>query len=182
MIDFELPPDVEELRERTAAFIRQTVVAAEDRDHGAHGLDEVLRRELQDAARAAGLFAPHVEEELGGLGLDARGQAVVFEEAGYSILGPQALNCAAPDEGNMHMLSVIAAPAQRDRYLVPLAGGGCPLLLCDDGACAGRRLGSRDAEDSGHAGRRRLVDHGTQVVHHRCRGSRVWDLYGPHLP
>jgi acyl-CoA dehydrogenase len=47
----------------------------------------------------------------------------VFEEAGYSILGPQALNCAAPDEGNMHMLSVIATLEQRERYLAPLAAG-----------------------------------------------------------
>ena len=52
-----------------------------------------------------------------------RGQAVIFEQAGYSILGPQALNCAAPDEGNMHMLSVIATPEQRERYLAPLAAG-----------------------------------------------------------
>lgn len=61
--------------------------------------------------------------ELGGLGLDTRGMAVVFEEAGYSVLGPQALNCAAPDEGNMHLLSVVATPEQRERYLHPLARG-----------------------------------------------------------
>src|SRR5581483_76278 len=96
---------------------------AEQRDRGVHGLDEELRCELQDAARAARLFAPHVATELGGLGLDVRAQAVIFEEAGYSLLGPQALNCAAPDEGNMHLLSVIASPAQRERYLVPLAAG-----------------------------------------------------------
>jgi len=66
---------------------------------------------------------PQVPRELGGLGLDTRGMAVVFEEAGYSILGPQALNCAAPDEGNMHMLHVIATGEQRDRYLAPLAAG-----------------------------------------------------------
>jgi hypothetical protein len=54
--------------------------------------------------------------ELGGLGLDMPSVAVIFEEAGYSLLGPQALNCAAPDEGNMHMLDVIASPAQRERW------------------------------------------------------------------
>lgn len=123
MIDFEIPPSIEELRRRTADFVHETVIPAEPRDQGVHGLDDGLRRELQDAARAAGLFAPHVSEELGGLGLDVRGQAVIFEEAGYSLLGPQALNCAAPDEGNMHMLSVIASAEQRERYLVPLAAG-----------------------------------------------------------
>jgi acyl-CoA dehydrogenase len=52
-----------------------------------------------------------------------RGQAVVFEEAGYSLLGPLALNCAAPDEGNMHLLHVVATPEQQERYLRPLAAG-----------------------------------------------------------
>jgi len=123
VIDFSLDPELAELRDRTAAFVRDVAIPAEPRDVSAHGLDEALRRELQEAARAAGLFAPQVDRELGGLGLDTRGMAVVFEEAGYSLLGPQALNCAAPDEGNMHLLSVVATAEQRDRYLAPLAAG-----------------------------------------------------------
>jgi acyl-CoA dehydrogenase len=82
-----------------------------------------LRADLQSAAREAGLFAPHVAREFGGLGLDMRGQSVVFEEAGYSLLGPLALNCAAPDEGNMHMLELIATEEQKESYLRPLAAG-----------------------------------------------------------
>ncbi len=46
------------------------------------------------------MFAPHVAAEFGGAGLSHVGQAVVFEAAGYSMLGPVALHCAAPDEGN----------------------------------------------------------------------------------
>ena len=122
-IDFDLGPELRALADRTTTFVRDVVVAAESRDRGQHGLDSALRGELQQAAKLEGLFAPHVGTELGGLGLDVRGQAVIFEEAGYSILGPQALNCAAPDEGNMHMLSVIATPEQRERYLAPLAAG-----------------------------------------------------------
>src|SRR5206468_5083447 len=106
MIDLDPSPEVAELRDRVAAFIQATVIPAEQRDHSEHGLDDSLRAELQDAARVAGLFAPHVSVSLGGLGLDTRGQAAVFEEAGYSLLGPQALNCAAPDEGNMHLVDV----------------------------------------------------------------------------
>lgn len=123
MIDFTLPTEVEELRDRVSEFIRETVIPAEQRDQGRHGLDEALRAELQAAAKRAGVFAPQVADEYGGAGLDHRGQAVVFEEAGYSLLGPQALNCAAPDEGNMHMLARIADPDQRERYLRPLAAG-----------------------------------------------------------
>ena len=123
MIDFTLEPDVAELRDRVRAFVADVVVPAEARDVSEHGLDEELRAELQAAAKAAGVFAPQVPVELGGLGLDTRAMSVLFEEAGYSILGPQALNCAAPDEGNMHMLGAIASPEQRDRYLAPLAAG-----------------------------------------------------------
>ena len=43
---------------------------------------------LQGEAVDAGVFAPHVPKRWGGLGLDMRGIAVVFEEAGYSLFGP----------------------------------------------------------------------------------------------
>ncbi|GAA0669546.1 hypothetical protein GCM10009535_56730 [Streptomyces thermocarboxydovorans] len=47
----------------------------------------------------------------------------MFEEAGYSLFGSLALNIAAPDERNMHMLEAIATPTQKERYLRPLADG-----------------------------------------------------------
>jgi acyl-CoA dehydrogenase len=122
-LDFTIDPAVRDLAERVRVFVRDVAIAAEPRDRSVHGLDDVLRAELQDAARAAGLFAPHVAAGWGGLGLDHRAQAVVFEEAGYSVLGPQALNCAAPDEGNMNLLAQVATPAQQERYLAPLAAG-----------------------------------------------------------
>ena len=84
---------------------------------------EPLRAELHAQARAAGLFLPHLGADWGGLGLNWRECAVVFEEAGRSLLGPQALNCAAPDEGNMHLLAHVATLAQQERYLRPLAAG-----------------------------------------------------------
>lgn len=123
MIDFELPPEVDALKRRTREFVSQVVIPAEARALRDSAAGEELRRELQAAARAAGLFAPHVAAHLGGLGLDMRGQAVVFEEAGYSLLGPLALNCSAPDEGNMHLLHLLANPEQRRRYLEPLVAG-----------------------------------------------------------
>jgi acyl-CoA dehydrogenase len=123
-MDPTLPAEHAELRERTRRFVDDVVIPLEARDTTpGHGPDEALRTELQSAAKAAGLFAPHLPAELGGLGLDMRGQAVVFEEAGRSLLGPLALNCAAPDEGNMAMLEKIATPEQRDRFLAPLAAG-----------------------------------------------------------
>ena len=116
--------DAAAIAERVRAFVRDIVIPAEARDDaGEHGPAPGLRSELQAAARAAGLLAPHVGTAFGGLGLDTRGQALVFEEAGYSLLGPLALNCSAPDEGNMHLLEAVASPAQQERYLRPLAAG-----------------------------------------------------------
>lgn len=123
MIDFSLSPELAQLQERVRAFVADVAIPAEGRDRSEHGLDEGLRAELQQQAREAGLFAPTVARELGGLGLDHRAQAVVLEEAGYSLLGPQALHCAAPDEGNMNLLAKVAGPEQVERFLRPLAEG-----------------------------------------------------------
>lgn len=123
MIDFELQPELVDLAERVRTFVADVVMPAEARDCSSHGVDDALRAELQADARRAGVFAPQLSVELGGLGLDMRASAVILEEAGYSLLGPQALNCAAPDEGNMHLLDVVANAEQRERFLVPLAQG-----------------------------------------------------------
>ncbi|MET7927575.1 acyl-CoA dehydrogenase family protein [Streptomyces sp. NPDC005349] len=121
-IDLAPETGVAELAQRTARFISDVVLPVEDEHRGVVHSDEV-RTQLQTAAKEAGVFAPHAAPELGGHGLDMRGRALVFQEAGYSLLGPLALNIAAPDEGNMHMLEAIATPAQKERYLRPLATG-----------------------------------------------------------
>ncbi|GAA2208163.1 acyl-CoA dehydrogenase family protein [Nonomuraea monospora] len=123
-VDLSHVPHVVELAERTAAFVREVVVPEEERHDGvaARG-GEAMRVRLQAAAKQAGVFAPHVAAEYGGQALDMRGRAAVFEEAGWSLFGPLALNVAAPDEGNMHLLEFVASRAQKERYLRPLALG-----------------------------------------------------------
>ncbi len=115
------PAPVEELRLRTRAFIRGTVIPAEPRPGQA--LNLALRRELQAAARDAGVFAPHVPVEFGGQGLAVEHWSPVFQEAGYSPIGPAVLNAMAPDEGNMHMLQLIGSDGQKRKFLTPLAAG-----------------------------------------------------------
>ena len=122
MIDFDLGPDLTALRDRVRAFVDAKVIPRESELRDYDSLDRV-RRELQREAKAAGLFAPTLPRELGGLELSWREIAVVLEEAGRSLFGPQALNAAAPDEGNMHMLAHVASEAQKKRYLKPLAAG-----------------------------------------------------------
>lgn len=115
------PGAVEDLRQRTRAFIRNTVIPAEPRPGQA--LNIAVRRELQAAAREAGVFAPHVPVEFGGQGLAVEHWSPVFQEAGYSPIGPAVLNAMAPDEGNMHMLNLIGSTAQKRQFLAPLAAG-----------------------------------------------------------
>ena len=164
-------------RARRAARPRERL-RARGRDPG--GGRARAGRAVRGAARAAaaagrrrGRASPRTSpEEYGGLGLDMFEQSVVFEAAGYSLLGPLALNCAAPDEGNMHLLErdrdrraegALPAAARRRRD---------PLVLRDDRARARRRVGSRRAADDGDEGRRRLADRRPQVADHRRRGRR----------
>ncbi|NYZ14398.1 acyl-CoA dehydrogenase [Azospirillum sp. RWY-5-1] len=121
-MDFSIPDDLQALKGRVGAFIRDEIIPCEnDPRQSPHGPSDAFRRELNARARAAGLLAPHMPAGLGGLGLDHRGKAVVFEAAGYSLLGPLALNIAAPDEGNMHLLEQVADERQKRRWLAPLA-------------------------------------------------------------
>ncbi len=122
-VDLTPDPAVAELAARTAEFVRTVVLPVEQRVGGIVHSGGPVRQELQDAAREAGLLSPQVSPSYGGHGLDARGQALVFEQAGYALLGPLAMNCAAPDEGNMHLLEVVADDMQRERFLRPLAEG-----------------------------------------------------------
>ncbi|MGF7234347.1 MAG: acyl-CoA dehydrogenase family protein [Frankia sp.] len=122
VVDLTPEPVVADLARRTTQFVREVVLPIEQRHRGVVPSDEV-RRELQDAAKKAGIFAPHVATRYGGHGLDMRGRATVFEQAGYALLGPLALNIAAPDEGNMHLLEAVATSEQKERYLRPLAAG-----------------------------------------------------------
>jgi acyl-CoA dehydrogenase len=123
-MDFSIPPELLELKQRTRDFIRQVVIPMErDPRQTAHGPAESLRAELVAKARDAGLLTPHASKALGGLGLSHVEKSIVFEEAGYSPLGPIALNIHAPDEGNIHLLEAVATAAQKERWLQPLVAG-----------------------------------------------------------
>lgn len=120
--DFAVSPRVAEWRDRIAQFVDKVVIPREQAAF-TDGIDDALRRDLQHAARQAGLWAPQASAEIGGGGFAFDEAAVLLEEAGRSLLGPLALNCAAPDEGNIHLLVSVASEAQRHKYLMPLVAG-----------------------------------------------------------
>lgn len=123
-MDFALSPELIALRDRTRQFIAEQVIPLEnDSRQDSHGPHEALRRELVERARSAGLLTPHASKAMGGLGLSHIEKAVMFEEAGYSWLGPTALNIHAPDEGNIHLMEEVATPTQKERWLRPQVEG-----------------------------------------------------------
>ncbi|TDU26749.1 acyl-CoA dehydrogenase [Panacagrimonas perspica] len=123
-MDFTLSAELLDLQQRTRQFIADEVIPLENdpRQH-AHGPEESLRDELVARARKAGLLTPHASAHYGCLALDHRAKAIVFEEAGYSPLGPIALNIHAPDEGNIHLMEEVCTDAQKERWLRPMVEG-----------------------------------------------------------
>ena len=120
--DFSLSERTADWRDRIRAFVDDVVIPREQ-DAFEFGVDDVLRVELQKLAKEAGLWAPQAPAELGGGGFRFDETAVLLEEAGRSLLGPLALNCAAPDEGNIHLLHQVGSDSQKQRFLAPLVAG-----------------------------------------------------------
>ncbi|MFC6754160.1 acyl-CoA dehydrogenase family protein [Halorubrum tibetense] len=112
-----------EIAEAVRSFIDEAVLPVERERLGRGRIPETAIESLREEARDRGIYAPQVAEEFGGLGLGFREMLPVFEEAGRSLLGPAALRCAAPDEGNMHTLEIAATDDQKERWLRPLAAG-----------------------------------------------------------
>lgn len=119
-----LSSELLELQQKVREFIQQEVIPLEsDPRQDSHGPSEALRQVLVSRARGWGLLTPHASQEMGGLGWSHLQKAVAFEEAGYSALGPIALNIHAPDEGNIHLLDAVANNAQKERWLRKLVVG-----------------------------------------------------------
>jgi acyl-CoA dehydrogenase len=114
--------DVAEREARIDTFVREVVIPFEaDPRNAGHGPEDSLVRELRELARAAGLLTPQRTED--GKLLSHRDTAPLFRAAGYSPLGPVALNIMAPDEGNMYLLERVASDAHKARFLAPLIAG-----------------------------------------------------------
>ena len=123
-MDFSLTPALKSLQDEVRTFIAEQIIPLEkDARQTAHGPTEALRDELVGLARKAGLLTPHASVELGGRGWSHIQKAIAFEEAGYSTLGPTAMNIHAPDEGNIHLLEVVATDSQKERWLKPMVQG-----------------------------------------------------------
>ena len=117
--------DLAALQSKLRDFMNSVVIPREREFVGHFSLEqlETVRSELQTEGKKTGLWLPHLPSSLGGLGLPWVQAYKLFIEAGRSMLGPHALNIAAPDEGNMHLLHVVANETQKEKWLKPLTKG-----------------------------------------------------------
>jgi acyl-CoA dehydrogenase len=125
VIDFTIPPELGELLGRVRAYIDEEARPAEqeisDPEDILKSWDVVDR--LRDSARERGIFAPHMPEDWGGLGVGVLGMALISQELGTAPLAALGMNAMAPDEGNMHTLLLAGNDGQKEQYLRPLAEG-----------------------------------------------------------
>jgi acyl-CoA dehydrogenase len=88
-----------------------------------HRLPPIVE-ELKAEARRRGLWNLFLPDERWGAGLSNLDYAHIAEITGRSPdLAPEAINCAAPDTGNMEVLAAFGTPEQQERWLVPLLEG-----------------------------------------------------------
>ena len=123
-MDFSTPRYIEAIVRRVRSFVDEQVIPLEtELLRSGEDLQLAQLQDMRAAAKAAGLWAPTMPKDWGGMGLGIQEIVPVFEAAGRSLLGPLAMGCASPDEGNLHLLHSWANLAQVERYLKPLARG-----------------------------------------------------------
>jgi alkylation response protein AidB-like acyl-CoA dehydrogenase len=122
-MDFSFDEKTEDHRKRLLAFMDEFVYPAEPGWHSEGWAEPAGLAALKAEARNRGLWNLFLPGEHGA-GLTNVQYAPLAEITGRSpTIAPPALNCAAPDTGNMEVLSEFGTPEQQDRWLKPLLDG-----------------------------------------------------------
>jgi acyl-CoA dehydrogenase len=135
-MDFAFDADTERMRDKLLAFMTEHVYPAEAvfAEQAADAEDPWARppvmEDLKSEARRRGLWNLFLPGDHGA-GLTNLGYAPLAEITGHSPqIAPEALNCAAPDTGNMEVLTMFGTPEQQDRWLKPLLDGSIRSAFC----------------------------------------------------
>ncbi|MDG4808626.1 acyl-CoA dehydrogenase family protein [Micromonospora sp. WMMD1120] len=135
-MDFAYDSRTEELRDELTRFLTEHVhpaeaVHAEQVAAGDPWSRTPVLAELKAEARKRGLWNLFLPDRRYGAGLTNLQYAPLAELTGRSPhLAPEALNCAAPDTGNMELLAEFGSDAQRERWLMPLLEGQIRSAFC----------------------------------------------------
>ncbi len=128
-MDFELSDRCKDFQERLEAFMDERVYPAEAvyeeqlRAGGDPHAQPAVMEELKAEARRRGLWNLFHPDPQYGPGLTYLEYAPLAEISGRSHIAPEAINCAAPDTGNMEVLTQFGTPEQQERWLRPLLDG-----------------------------------------------------------
>src|SRR3954469_1348106 len=122
--DFSTEPEFQAKLDWMREFVRVELWAldsiADELDMAA--IDNALRP-MKDAVKEQGLWAAHLDPELGGQGFGQVKLGLMHEILGTSMLAPMAFGCAAPDSGNSEILALAGTPEQKRQWLEPLLAG-----------------------------------------------------------
>jgi acyl-CoA dehydrogenase len=192
-MDFALSAKAETLRSELESFMDDCVYPNEALHHrqiaesgNPHTYPAVLD-ELKVEARKRGLwnlFLPHATEWTEGLSnLD---YAPLAEITGRSPIAPEALNCSAPDTGNMEILTMFGTEEQKERWLRPLLEGeirSCfamtePAVASSDATNISLRI-ERDGDDYVLDGRKWWI---SGAARERCKVAIVMGKTDPEAP
>jgi acyl-CoA dehydrogenase len=139
-MDFSYDVRTEEFRKRLLAFMDECVYPAEpvfaaqvqeNTQAGRAWERPAVIADLKAEARGRGLWNLFLAHHPEGAGLTNLQYAPLAEITGRSpALAPEALNCAAPDTGNMEVLAEFGSPEQQERWLRPLLDGAIRSAFC----------------------------------------------------
>jgi acyl-CoA dehydrogenase len=123
---------INDIRLRTAEIVNEDILPNEQRlwaarregDSGAQR-EEVLelRTEIKEKVRKAGLWAPHLPKEYGGMGLDFLAHAYMNEVLAYATGAASLFGVVAPNSGNQSILAKYGTEEQKEQWLLPLIDG-----------------------------------------------------------
>jgi acyl-CoA dehydrogenase len=138
-MDFAFDARTEELRGQLQAFIDEHIVPAEkvfeeqaaEMAAAGRGWERpAVMEDLKAEAKRQGLWNLFLTHHPQGAGLTNLQYAPLAELTGRSGLTPEALNCAAPDTGNMEVLAEFGTKEQQERWLAPLLDGEIRSAFC----------------------------------------------------
>ena len=129
-MDFSFSERVEKYRENLLGFMESDVFPGEEsyarqmEESGDPHHHPQIVEDLKKKARALGLWNLFLPDDELGAGLAVHEYAPLAEITGWSPwLAPEALNCSAPDTGNMEILHMFGTPDQKEEWLAPLLDG-----------------------------------------------------------
>lgn len=124
MVELFATDKLKELYPKVKAFLEKEIYPVElQLVHGPWAESKKVLDEKRATAKLLGIWAPYLSEDEGGLGLSMTEFGQISELLGTSPVGHYALNCQAPDIGNIELMHQFASAELKAKYLQPLIKG-----------------------------------------------------------